>query len=241
MAAFTGQLSARTPVGTVPRRGPGEAATRRAAAARGGAGAPGARLGATAHVNEWTAVDSRRAAQQKRAQRALNQQELALRQRKLLQDELIRAGRARRVPGRVWRVPQGTVRPDEMCFLCRGRGHYAADCPNPPRVKPQQQQRQKLTSGGTSAVPAGSWAARARGKPHTIAEPASWLDTPWALRLLGETLCAKASTAEAEQAEFLALCEAAIGARVFLCVCPYGCPDPVNPYANLIPLIESTQ
>jgi hypothetical protein len=76
-------------------------------------------------------------------------------------------------------------------------------------------------------VPAGSWAARTRGKPHPIAEPASWLDTPWALRLLGETLLRKASTAEAEQAEFLALCEAAIGARVFLCVCSYGCADPI--------------
>ena len=78
-------------------------------------------------------------------------------------------------------------------------------------------------------MPAGSWAARTRGKPHPTAEPspASWLDTPWALLLLGETLLGKASTAEAEQAEFLALCEAAIGARVFLCVCPYGCPDPV--------------
>ena len=119
MAAFNGQLSARTSsVGTVPRRGPGEAATRRAAAARGGAGAPGARLGATARGNEWTAVDRNRASRQQRQQRVERQEERASALAKKRERELLQSGRGRRVAGRVWRVPQGTVRPDEMCFLC---------------------------------------------------------------------------------------------------------------------------
>ena len=83
-----------------------------AAAGRPQARAPGEGATATG-AGGWTAVDSRRAAQQKRAQRTLNQQEFALRQRKLRQDELIRAGRARRIAGRVCLVPTRAIKPEE--------------------------------------------------------------------------------------------------------------------------------